>query len=551
MADAEELRDEDPATEPDAASPAEAGPPDPDADPADADSAGAPDVSHARRKTPLGSPRIPASLDPLSRPLPSVDMALLPGQVRAARTRRMAAGVGLTVLALGGLVFLVVGWLTDDAGAEPVAELPPVGLPAEDEGYTVDDVIAPDDPEPEPEPEPVVAAPEPEETESGRQRFTATFGQARGFRPALLAAGLSNEESAAIEGASEGVLDFRRCRPDHELVYERDAEGRLVRFEYHDQPTSYAVYRRNAESGAMEGERVEREVERIRIARGGTVRSSLGDAVEAVGLGRTLVGLFVEVFDGKVNFSTQARAGDQFRVILDEERLEGEFLRWGQVHALEYVGQRAGTLRAFHFVAATRGEWYDEEGRQIRGSWMRVPCRYDRMSSPFNPRRMHPILRRIVPHNGVDFAASTGTPVWAAADGVITWAGPKGPNGNLVSIRHEGGYESHYAHLHRIQRGIRPGVEVEQRQLIGAVGTTGRSTGPHLHFGLKRHNRFVDPMAVLNGPGRMLPAGPLGRYRRTMRELRAELSDIEIAGPAPVPSSDEEEDEEPADEALD
>ncbi len=501
--------------------------------------------------------------DPLSRPLPSVDMALLPGQVRAARVRA-AAFKG--VLALGALLgVLYLGWTwwfdgeeapaedpslaamgtdLDEDDAEDVAQAGATGVlkraihkEAPPEEVEVDDVdeVAP------------VAVLEPEETAAGHQRFTATFGQARGFRPALLAAGLSNEESAAIEGASEGVLDFRRCRPDHALIYDRDSEGRLVRFEYHDQPTSFAVFRRG-EGDAIVGERVEREVTRTRLSRGGTVRSSLGDAVDSAGLGRTIVGLFVEVFDGKVNFSTQARAGDQFRVILDEERLEGEFLQWGQVHAVEYVGQRAGTLRAFHFEHEGRGEWYDEDGRQIRGSWLRVPCRYDRMSSPYNPRRMHPILRRIVPHNGVDFAASTGTPVWAAADGVITWAGPKGPNGNLVSIRHASGYESHYAHLHRIQRGIRVGAEVQQRDPIGTVGTTGRSTGPHLHFGLKRHSRFVDPMAVLNGPGLLLPAGALGRYRRQMRELRSELAEIELEGPAPVL---EEEPEPESEEVLD
>jgi murein DD-endopeptidase MepM/ murein hydrolase activator NlpD len=155
--------------------------------------------------------------------------------------------------------------------------------------------------------------------------------------------------------------------------------------------------------------------------------------------------------------------------------------------------------------------------------------RYDHISSPFDPRRLHPILRRIQPHNGIDFSAPTGTPVWAAAAGTVTWAGPKGPNGNLVAITHGGGYQSFYAHLHRIQPGITRGAHVNQRQPIGQVGTTGRSTGPHLHFGLKRGNQFVDPAAVLNGPGRQLSPGPLAQFRRHSRTLARELSDTPLA----------------------
>ena len=392
-----------------------------------------------------------------------------------------------------------------------------------------------DELEAEPPPEVLEETPQ---TAGATQRTATTFGRAMGFRPALLRAGLSNDESVAIERAAADVLDFRRCRPEDRIVFERDGEGQLLRFEYHDEKKSFVQVTFDGEEYAAE--RTELPVTRTLVTRGGTIRSSLGEAVMQAGLDRTHAGLFVEVFDGKVNFSTQARAGDAFRVVLDEESLEGERLGFGQVRAMEYIGERAGTLRAFYFVppSARRGDWFDEDGRAIRGGWLRIPCRYDRISSPFDPRRMHPILRRIHPHNGVDFAASTGTPVYAAADGEVTWAGPKGPNGNLVSIRHADGYSSHYAHLHRIQRGIRDGVQVEQRQLIGTVGTTGRSTGPHLHFGLKRGSRFVDPMVVINGPGRRLPGGQLGRFQQLKRELLETITSVPVQAPRPASESE-------------
>ncbi|MCB9600593.1 MAG: M23 family metallopeptidase [Sandaracinus sp.] len=490
--------------------------------------------------------------DPLARPLPSVDIPLLRGQVRAERAKRNAV---LGLLAFAGLALLAwwaVGALRGGPDEpEALALPPPVEGPEEgedDEVYLGDGLEATAEEEVRAA-EPPPPEPEVQEVEGDRRRFEATFGRAIGFRPALRAAGLSEEECVSIEQALTGTLDFRRCHPSDTIVYERDASDVLQRLRYQQEQTSYVEVVRG-ENGALSASRVTRPVESTPVVRGGRVRSSLGDAVESAGLGRTLVGVFVEVFDGKVNFATQARAGDQFRVVVDEEKLDGAFLRWGQVRAIEYVGERAGTLRAFWFEERPgRGDWYGDDGRQIRGGWLRVPCRYDRMSSPFNPRRMHPILRRIVPHNGVDFAASTGTPVWAAADGTITWAGPKGPNGNLVSIRHADGYESHYAHLHRIQRGISPGVEVTQRQLIGAVGTTGRSTGPHLHFGVERNGRFVDPMAVINGPGRMLPAAALGRFRREMRELVTLMEGMDL-GAAPRPAAPEPEPE-PEGEVLD
>ena len=322
-----------------------------------------------------------------------------------------------------------------------------------------------------------------------------------------------------------------------DVVGERAADGELRRFEY--RASTSQVYEAHRDAGGdLVGSQVEIPVEHIRVLRGGTIRASLGGALEAAGLGRTLVGVFVETFEREVNFNTDTRAGDTFRIIVEEERIAGEFQRYGTVHAVEVRGQRLGERQAFYFAPREGLEdFYDETGRAVHGGWLRTPLRYDHISSPFDPRRRHPILNRIVPHNGVDYAAGSGTPVWAAADGVITFRGDRGANGNLVSLRHANGYETHYAHLSRFASGQSVNDRVEQRDLIGYVGTTGRSTGPHLHFGLKRNGRFVDPQAELNGPGRMMPAAFLGRYRRHVRELQAELSGIDVTTAAPEPEA--------------
>jgi murein DD-endopeptidase MepM/ murein hydrolase activator NlpD len=471
---------------------------------------------------------------PSHRPLPSVNMPLLRDQLRASKARRagalVAALVGTGAIA-GAFALGASG--EDDAVAEEMAELDagmaaPIDDEAELEAVAAEDAVPGEDADDDDDEAAAVAT----ETavESGTpsaptavERRSVLFGQARSFRHALVAAGLSRDECTALETSLDGVLDFRRCQPDDRMFIERDASGGLVRFEYHPDNTEYVVSRRSAD-GSLASERVTRPIDHIRIVRVGRVQSSIGEALEQAGLGRSLVGVFVDVFGGRANFNTDTRAGDTFRIVVDEDRLDGTFLRYGTVHAIEYEGSRTGTLQAFYYETSPGdGDYYDATGRSLHGSWLRTPLRYDHISSPFDPNRLHPILRRVKPHNGVDLAAGTGTPVWAAAAGIVTWAGPKGPNGNLIAIRHDGGYQSFYAHLHRIEAGITRGVHVAQRQVIGQVGTTGRSTGPHLHFGLKRGSAFLDPMAVINGPGRMLPAGHLGAFRRHARALAREL----------------------------
>lgn len=458
---------------------------------------------------------------PALRPLPSLNIPILREEVERARRRRwLAVGSALGAVGVGAASVLGVSAIGSehDANGERASAVVPVEV-----GYTppVDAAVPPADAfEP--------SVPLATEEIDGVRREVHRFGRSAGFRPALLAAGLTPADADAVIAALTGVLDFRRCRPEHELVVERDRSGILVRLEYRGGLTSIYEARRGPE-GTFRGSRVEVPIARTDLARGGVVRTSLGDALEEVGLGRSLVGAFVEAFEGRIHFNTETRAGDAFRVIVEEERVEGVFLRYGVVRALEYRSQRRGVLRAFHFAPREDlDDFYDETGRAVHGGWLRTPLRYDHVSSPFNPRRMHPVLRRIMPHNGIDYSAPVGTPVWAAADGEVTWVGERGPNGNLVSIAHEGGYESHYAHLSRFAPGLARGQRVRQRQVIGYVGSTGRSTGPHLHFGLERRGRFIDPAIELNGPGRMLPATFAPRFRQEVARLGRILEEIEV-----------------------
>ncbi len=472
-------------------------------------------------------PPPPTEKRPL-RPLPTVGMALLPEERRSVRIRRVVGFGTLGVIVVGALAvwaggrYLPIAWEwineTLELQGEPTAAAAPM---------VADDVQSAVDALEGTSPEPAVEA-EAQRRVAGAS-YSTPFGNASSFRQALLNAGLDIEECAQIEKALRHIVDFRRCRPEHRLVIERNETGALARFEYHPSQTEFVELTR-AEQGGFVAEQIRASVERTPIARAGAVTVSIGEQLEAMGLPAGLATYFVEAFEGRINFATDARKGDTFRLVVDEERVDDRLIRYGRVRAVEYHGQRTGKLQAFYFAPPTgAGEFFDQSGRAMQGGWLRTPLRYDRISSRYNPRRVHPILKRVVPHLGIDYAASIGTPVWAAADGVVRFAGRKGVNGNLVTIRHRAGYETHYAHLHRIRRGVKRGTRVKQREMIGVVGSTGRSTGPHLHFALKKYGRMMDPERELNGPGQLLRARSMDAFRQQVGTLRAQLDSIEDA----------------------
>ncbi len=463
------------------------------------------------------------------RPLSDVGMPLLRRQRYAMRGKRVVSMARVGVVAVAGAAGVITIYsLSTDADAGPRTDETPVvdaslAMPQKDDSAQVDTdavdhgkmVQLPDDTE-------IVI-----EGEHSLQRVYQ-FGQSRGFRFALLDAGLSTQDCVAIENALRPLMDFRRCRPRDRFTVVRDKSQKLLRFRYQANSTEYLEAVRTPQ-GAFVGSKQKVPVSRERIARGGVVMASLGDALMREGFRRTLVGDFIDVFQGQIRFDTQARVGDVFKVLVDERSIDGKFLDYGPVLAIEYQSQVAGTLRAFYFEAGEENKgYYNAEGRAMHGSWMVTPLRYERISSPFDPHRMHPILKRPKPHYGVDYAAPSGTPVWAAASGRIRFAGMKGANGNLIGIRHENGYETYYAHLLRISSGIRSGVRVKQRQVIGYVGSTGRSTGPHLHFGLKHQGRFIDPLREMHSPGRVMARKHLHAFKRQRKKMQRAIDAIVV-----------------------
>ncbi|MEQ1491673.1 MAG: M23 family metallopeptidase, partial [Terricaulis sp.] len=204
-----------------------------------------------------------------------------------------------------------------------------------------------------------------------------------------------------------------------------------------------------------------------------------------------------------------------------------------------------GSREFYQFMAPgdSRPDWYDADGKSARRFLMKTPINGARLSSGFGMRR-HPILGYSRMHRGTDFAAPTGTAILAAGDGVVERAGPFSSFGNYVRIRHANGYETAYAHMSRFARGMRAGARVRQGQVIGYVGTTGRSTGPHLHYEVLRRGQQVNPMSlrVANGrnlTGRALELFMIERERiNTLRQVRARENPVHEAVARPINASD-------------
>jgi murein DD-endopeptidase MepM/ murein hydrolase activator NlpD len=344
----------------------------------------------------------------------------------------------------------------------------------------------------------------------------------------LAALGVSAADAQLIINSMAGVFDFRRAKPGQKFEVAIDKTTRRpLRFRYEASLTEVYVAERRGSGYAARALKIPTD-KRTRSF-GGTISKSLYAALAELGAFPSLTGSVVDVLSTQVDFYREQRPGDTFRVVVEEESLDGAFLGYGPVLAMEYSGVKSGVRRFFRFRAGDdEPTYYDAKGISVPRSEIRIPLHYTRISSPFGIR-FHPVLKRKKLHNGVDFAAPSGTPVWACRDGVVTLAAQAGANGNLVSINHDDGLQSFYAHLSRFAAGIKPGTQVRARQAIGFVGSTGRSTGPHLHFGLKKNGKFIDPLKYKVRPGRPAPPKHAAELAAVIRERGAALDRVKIA----------------------
>jgi len=260
-----------------------------------------------------------------------------------------------------------------------------------------------------------------------------------------------------------------------------------------DPVTSYTV---RFDSAGTTATKETKQVDTTRVVLRGAIKGSLWNTMMDMGEAPALVVSFAEVLSYEVDFLTEVSEGDSFEILLDKYYVDSTFYRDGRVYAVHYKG-KAGDYRGFYYRSSSgHSDFYNEKGQSLRKSVLRSPLTFANVTSRFG-RRFHPITRRWRQHAGIDYGAPTGTPVSAIAEGTVTMARRNGGYGYFVQVRHAGGLVSCYGHLSRYGAGVKAGRSVRQGQTVGYVGTTGLSTGPHLHFEVRQGGKPVNPLKVI------------------------------------------------------
>jgi murein DD-endopeptidase MepM/ murein hydrolase activator NlpD len=242
---------------------------------------------------------------------------------------------------------------------------------------------------------------------------------------------------------------------------------------------------------------------------------SLIAAVNVAGESISLALEFAKVFEGEVDFGNELQPGDSFEILFEKVVREGEFGGYGDIVAARFTTS-GRSFEAFRYaIPGQKADYYDRDGRSMRRFFLKSPLKFEpRVTSGFSFRRVHPVLKTARAHRGVDYGAPSGAPVLSVASGTVTRAGWTGGGGNSVYIKHDNGYETRYLHFSRIASGLRAGMRVSQGELIGYVGSTGLSTGPHLHYELLKGGTHVNPLDEHRKlpPGQPIPAAALAAY---------------------------------------
>ena len=311
-----------------------------------------------------------------------------------------------------------------------------------------------------------------------------------------------------------------RIHPGDQFAFQIAAPGTLRALQFDRDESTRVVL--TLERDRVTQREIQRDLQRRVQVAAGTIESSLFAAGAEAGMGDAVILELAKVFGYDIDFAQDLRSGDHFSVVYDEVYRDGERLRGGEVLAATFTNQ-GRRFSAFRYTFADgRTAYYDADGRPMKKSFLRMPIEFARISSRFTSARKHPVLGRVRAHKGVDYAANTGTPIMAAGEGKVSFAGWQNGYGRTIIIDHGRGYTTLYGHMSRLGR-YKTGQRVRQGDTIGYVGATGLATGPHLHYEFRVAGVHRDPLKVTLPKPEPLPAAELARFRLQVAPMLAQL----------------------------
>ena len=341
--------------------------------------------------------------------------------------------------------------------------------------------------------------------------------------------GVGANQVQKILKASEGVFDVTKIKlgSEYEVLLEKDSLGRAAFFVYELDNLSHVVV---SLKDSLYARVYEKEVVPVRKKAEVTISTSLWNDVQKAGVPVMMALKLSDIYDCTIDFFG-LQAGDSFVVMYDELTHNGEFMGLGKIYYAEFT--HAG--RVYNAVRFDAGEknsstFWNEKGESLKKAFLKAPLNFTRISSRFTYARKHPVLKIVRPHTGVDYAAPSGTPVVALGDGVVTHRGWAGGGGNTIKIKHPGNYVTSYMHLRGYAKGISVGTRVARGQLIGYVGSTGLSTGPHLDFRVYKNGKPIDPLKMESPSVEPVSKEKMPEFEDQMGRYRYQMDSLAIAG---------------------
>lgn len=314
---------------------------------------------------------------------------------------------------------------------------------------------------------------------------------------------------------------FNNLKPNENVEFLIE-QGELVKFRHITSPLNQTLVSREQDTYKVES--IEFTPEITHSYRHGTITDSLFLSGAKAGLSQQKIMELAGIFGWDIDFILDIRQNDSFAIVYEERWLDGKKIGEGNIVAAEFINQ-GKTFQAVRYTDSKgNSNYFTPKGKSMRKAFLRTPVDFSRISSKFNPNRKHPIFKTKRPHRGVDYAASSGTPIKSSGDGKVTFAGTKGGYGKVVIIQHGQSYTTLYAHMRRIKPGMKRGKRVKQGQTIGYVGSTGYATGPHLHYEFRINGVHRNPLTVKLPQAAALPKAELAQFKPHATELLAQLS---------------------------